>query len=155
MFAARIIFLLLTNFHLSKSFFEFSLNKCMRQSKALSLLASIVGKERVNTQNALVSHMNWEEYPNDDYSHILGYGNSSHIPSKLQSIMALRIKDVKRSKEPIDAVRLQDVIILNAYNSLFSIFINSLDVELIRISIFHQTNILRKYPNSKKSTGNL
>ena len=42
------------------------------------------------------------EYPNDDYSHVLGYGDSSHTASRLQLISRDRIKDVKLSKTPID-----------------------------------------------------
>ena len=42
------------------------------------------------------------EYPIDDYSHVLGYGDSSHTASRLQLISRDRIKDVKLSKTPID-----------------------------------------------------
>ena len=49
-----------------------------------------------------VSYLHTDEYPGDDFSHILGFGDSTHKESKLQSISALRISDVKRSKTPID-----------------------------------------------------
>lgn len=45
-------------------------------------------------------HIN--EYPDDNYSHILGINDINHVPSKLQMISALRITDVERSKAPID-----------------------------------------------------
>jgi hypothetical protein len=45
-----------------------------------------------------------EEYPNDDYEHILGISDPTHQPSKLQSISAFRLKDVALSKRPIDTV---------------------------------------------------
>eukprot|EP01041_Mallomonas_annulata_P007220 gene7220-14723_t len=49
-----------------------------------------------------VSHIHHTEYPDDNYSHILGINDPTHSPSKLQSISALRLKDVIRNKKPID-----------------------------------------------------
>eukprot|EP01039_Chlorochromonas_danica_P006324 gene6324-6974_t len=47
-------------------------------------------------------HLHLAEYPHDDYGHILGYGDPSHVPSRLQNISALRIADLQRSKQAID-----------------------------------------------------
>ena len=51
-----------------------------------------------------VDHIHYKEYPNDNYSHILGINDVNHAPSKLQSITASRIKDTIRNKTPIDTV---------------------------------------------------
>jgi len=48
------------------------------------------------------SHIHHVVYPDDDYAHILGIGDSQHKPSKLQVISALRLKDVAQSKAPVD-----------------------------------------------------
>lgn len=50
------------------------------------------------------SFVHSEVYPDDDYNHILGMNDDDHTLSKLQEITALRIKDVKLSKTPIDTV---------------------------------------------------
>eukprot|EP01035_Chromulina_nebulosa_P022291 gene22291-28872_t len=42
------------------------------------------------------------EYPDDDFSHVLGYGISDHTPSNLQKISKLKIEEVIRLKRPID-----------------------------------------------------
>jgi len=47
-------------------------------------------------------YLHVSEYPDDDYSHILGYGITDHNMSKLQQISRDRINDVILSKTPID-----------------------------------------------------
>lgn len=47
-------------------------------------------------------YLHLTQYPDDDYSHILGYGSADHNMSKLQQISRDRIKDVILSKTPID-----------------------------------------------------
>ena len=54
--------------------------------------------------------LNIAEYPDDDYSHVVGINNikqkgissSSHSPTKLQTICRIRLDDVERMKLPID-----------------------------------------------------
>lgn len=47
------------------------------------------------------------EYPDDDFTHILGFSDCDHEPSKLQEIAINTIKDVTRNKLPVDTVSLQ------------------------------------------------
>ena len=49
-----------------------------------------------------VDHLHYAEYPDDDFAHILGINDPKHVPSKLQQISALRLKDVALSKAGID-----------------------------------------------------
>lgn len=42
------------------------------------------------------------EYPDDDYSHVLGIEDAGHEPSRLQSITELRLKEVALNKAPVD-----------------------------------------------------
>lgn len=70
-------------------------------ASSIGLGASSVSSSDGNTVMSFVHH---REYPNDDFSHILGYGNADHTPSKLQQISALRIEEVIRHKTPIDTV---------------------------------------------------
>ena len=44
------------------------------------------------------------EYPGDDFTHILGFSDCDHEPSKLQQIASNTLKDVKRNKIPVDTV---------------------------------------------------
>lgn len=72
---------------------------------------------RIRTvSNTLGSHsfIHIDEYPDDDFSHIRGYNLTSkdYTPSKLQEISASVIKEVIRSKTPIDTVSIIDVILL-------------------------------------------
>ena len=48
------------------------------------------------------SWLHGAEYPDDDYSHVLGIDNPKHEPSRLQSITELRLKEVELSKAPVD-----------------------------------------------------
>ena len=41
-------------------------------------------------------------YKGDDFSHVLGYNDPNHIPSRLQLISQAKIRDVILSKTPID-----------------------------------------------------
>jgi hypothetical protein len=50
------------------------------------------------------SHLHLAEYPDDDYSHTLGFGDPEHKLSKLQMISALCIAETTRNKIPIDTV---------------------------------------------------
>ena len=47
-------------------------------------------------------YLHTSEYPGDDYRHILGINDPTHLPSKLQEISANTLSDVARSKKPID-----------------------------------------------------
>lgn len=47
-------------------------------------------------------YLNVQEYPNDDFSHILGFHNPNHQLSKLQEICKIRLKDVALAKKPIN-----------------------------------------------------
>lgn len=51
---------------------------------------------------AFPDYLNTNEYPDDDYSHILGFFDDFHKPSKLQEISRLRLADTELSKKPID-----------------------------------------------------
>lgn len=44
------------------------------------------------------------EYPGDDFTHILGFSDCDHEPSKLQQIASNTLKDVTRNKTPVDTV---------------------------------------------------
>ena len=44
------------------------------------------------------------EYPGDDFTHILGFSDCDHEPSKLQEIATKTLKDVARNKLPVDTV---------------------------------------------------
>lgn len=66
----------------------------------------------------LASSLNLKEYPNDDFSHILGYGDSNHQLSRLQDICGIRLKDVNQDKKPIDTVRYQLSCNQTMYNSI-------------------------------------
>ena len=46
--------------------------------------------------------LNVKEYPDDDFSHILGVSDPSHEPSKLQNICRMRLETVERYKTPVD-----------------------------------------------------
>lgn len=46
------------------------------------------------------------EYPGDDFTHILGFSDCDHEPSKLQQIASHTLRDVTRNKIPLDTVRL-------------------------------------------------
>ena len=48
------------------------------------------------------------EYPGDDFTHILGFSDCDHEPSKLQQIASHTLKDVTRNKIPLDTVSLAD-----------------------------------------------
>eukprot|EP01038_Epipyxis_sp_PR26KG_P013558 gene13558-18195_t len=72
---------------------------------------SLTNKDRINSP--YLQHLHISEYPNDDYSHILGYNesikemlgnNTSEIPklTKLQEISKLKISEVIKNKTPID-----------------------------------------------------
>lgn len=50
----------------------------------------------------LPDYLHSSEYPNDDYSHILGIDDPKHTASKLQQISAHRIKEVITNKIPLD-----------------------------------------------------
>lgn len=65
-------------------------NKQVRSSKQLTMKSN------------QVEYLHQSQYPDDDYSHILGYGVAGHTMSRLQSISRDRIKDVILSKTPID-----------------------------------------------------
>ena len=54
--------------------------------------------------SSLPNHLNHKVYPDDNYDHILGFGDITHKNSKLQEICRLRIADVELSKSPIDTV---------------------------------------------------
>jgi hypothetical protein len=47
------------------------------------------------------------EYPGDDFTHILGFSDCDHEPSKLQQIATNTLKDVTRNKTPVDTVSLK------------------------------------------------
>ena len=46
------------------------------------------------------------EYPGDDFTHIFGFSDCDHEPSKLQQIASHTLKDVTRNKIPLDTVSL-------------------------------------------------
>lgn len=48
------------------------------------------------------THLHVAEYPEDDFSHTLGFGDPQHQLSRLQKISALRIADTVRNKIPLD-----------------------------------------------------
>jgi hypothetical protein len=48
--------------------------------------------------------VNHKEYPDDDYSHVLGYGDPDHKLSRLQEICRIRLQDIAQDKKPIDTV---------------------------------------------------
>jgi hypothetical protein len=60
--------------------------------------------DEIDLSNKRKKFIHWNEYPNDNYNHILGFNDPNHIDSTLQKITALRIADVERSKTPIDTV---------------------------------------------------
>lgn len=79
----------------SLAFFHFPITT----TRATRLLATTVTS---TDERLLQLGVNSAEYPNDDLSHILGIDDPNHIPSKLQSICNLRLKDVTHSKLPLD-----------------------------------------------------
>jgi hypothetical protein len=67
-------------------------------SRGIEGISSVVKKNTYFTELGI----NIMEYPNDNFSHILGINDSNHIPSKLQEICRKRLIDVVRNKTPID-----------------------------------------------------
>jgi hypothetical protein len=55
-------------------------------------------------------HLHLAEYPDDDYSHTLGFGDPQHKLSQLQKISALCIAETTRNKIPIDTVSRWDYV---------------------------------------------
>ena len=51
---------------------------------------------------ALPSHIHKDEYQDDDFQHVLGIDDPNHVPSLLQEICSLRLKEVLQSKEEVD-----------------------------------------------------
>lgn len=88
------------------------LHKCesYKSSKKLSKIVSnkisFIKKLNIVSQtlcyNSNHDYLHESMYPNDDYSHTLGYSDSSHKPSKLQEITIHTLKNVARNKLPID-----------------------------------------------------
>ena len=86
--------------------FFFGLFSCNHSFSNFSLKRIIsfrVGKFNGKELNK-VEFIHNVDFPNDDFSHIFGYGSISHKLSKLQQISIERIKDVILYKTPIDAV---------------------------------------------------
>ena len=52
----------------------------------------------------IYSSLNRKENPADNYDHILGQNDKSHVLSKLQEICRLRLQDIELSKLPVDKV---------------------------------------------------
>ena len=68
------------------------LSRCLRPSSLHATSASAMSD----------IGLNMAEYPDDDYSHILGIDDPQHTPSRLQKICGIRLKDVELSKTPLD-----------------------------------------------------
>ena len=49
-------------------------------------------------------HLHVSEYPEDDFSHVLGFGDQNYTLSRLQYISKFRIEEVKKNKIPLDVV---------------------------------------------------
>lgn len=72
--------------------------------KGLKHTTIMSASEKTEITNRRQKFIHWDEYPSDDYNHILGFNDPNHCDSTLQKITALRIADVERSKTPIDTV---------------------------------------------------
>ena len=57
-----------------------------------------------NLHDAKRNFLHEAEYPGDDFTHILGFSDCDHEPSKLQEIATKTLKDVARNKLPVDTV---------------------------------------------------
>lgn len=71
-------------------------------SRVMSGVLRSSSSSRLNGSNRDFIHE--AEYPDDDFTHILGYSDCDHQPSKLQEISANTLKDVARNKLPVDTV---------------------------------------------------
>ena len=76
----------------------------MALNKIALLLVPSVASFGISQLHAFPKHLHLEEYPDDDFNHILGLYDENHRESRLQSITRLRIADVLLSKKPIDTV---------------------------------------------------
>jgi indole-3-glycerol phosphate synthase len=76
----------------------------VRQSTSLAVEGEIISiSAPVRSHEQLVElGLNLDEYPDDNYRHILGVNDLVHAPSKLQKICQIRMKDVAHSKLPLD-----------------------------------------------------
>lgn len=66
---------------------------------------------------AIRDYLHESEYPGDDFTHILGFSDSSHEPSKLQQIASNTLKDVKRNKTPVDTVSISKCWLVKCFKS--------------------------------------
>ena len=94
----RVIFYCLGNILLWRVCFSFTTLSAYANYKPTSAWLNW----RLNSQK--VDFLHYVEYPNDDYSHILGINDELHTPSKLQEISASTLKDVALNKQQVDVV---------------------------------------------------
>ena len=82
------------------------------------------------------------EYPGDDFTHILGFSDCDHEPSKLQQIATHTLKDVTRNKTPVDTVSLKRFFRLFFLISLLPYVLNSQKCAINALLNFMSNNLL-------------